>query len=253
MSKFWNKNSDDSDDEDEKSEDEGNFFFFFFFFFSLLFWLCLCFCGCDCIVCEATDRRRACEFDRNRNLALSNGLRRRAKPHLTLSASSLKHPPPLFRLQCGETCAPSRSSGFANFFFFFFFFFFFSCRLFSVVEDSGDEGAAAAASNSDESGGDDDDDDDKPKKEDRGQTKRFELDEWDSSSDEKRVILTAGEKLTQQLQESVGMLTDALELQSELKQAPKGHDTSTWPIVPSFLEAKVTFFPERPILFVSRD
>jgi hypothetical protein len=102
----------------------------------------------------------------------------------------------------------------------------------AVEDDSGDE--AAAASGSDNS----DEEDEKPKKEDRGQIKRFDFDEFDSSSDEKRVILTASEKLIQQLQESVGRLTDALELQSELKQAPKGHDTSTWPIVPSFVEAK---------------
>ena len=108
----------------------------------------------------------------------------------------------------------------------------------SVVEDSGDE-AAVAGSNDSENSGDSGDEDDKPKKEDRAQNKRFELDDWDSSSDEKRVILTASEKLVQQLQESVGMLVDALELQSELKQAPKGHDTSTWPVVPSFVEAKV--------------
>ncbi len=103
-------------------------------------------------------------------------------------------------------------------------------------EDSGDEAGEAGSG----SGSGDSDDEDKPKKEEggRAQPKRFEMDEWESSSDEKRKILTASEKLTQQLMESVGRLSDALELQTELKAAPKGHDTAAWPLVPAFVEAK---------------
>jgi hypothetical protein len=81
-------------------------------------------------------------------------------------------------------------------------------------EDSGDEAQAAGSGSDNEEG----DSEDKPRKEEgRAQLKRFDVDEWESSSDEKRTILTAAEKLTQQLLESVGRLGDALELHSELK------------------------------------
>ena len=75
----------------------------------------------------------------------------------------------------------------------------------------------------------------------KGQTaasKRFDMDEWDSSSDEKRVILTSAEKLSQKLMETVGRINDFMELSSDLKAPPADADISEWPTEPLIVEAR---------------
>jgi translation initiation factor 3 subunit C len=89
------------------------------------------------------------------------------------------------------------------------------------------------------SGSEEDSDDDSEKQTRvRGEAKHFNVEDWDSSSDEKRVILTEGEKLTQQLMDVCSKVSDALERSHDLKTIPDGVDTSNWPTVPLFSEAK---------------
>lgn len=70
----------------------------------------------------------------------------------------------------------------------------------------------------------------------RGQTRKFDLDEWESSEEEKRQVKSVKEKLQEQLAESVNALTEVLEISDTLKEVDDDVDRSKWPVVPNYTE-----------------
>lgn len=85
-----------------------------------------------------------------------------------------------------------------------------------------------------------DDEGDASREDDKGAAARpkFDEDEWESSSDEKRVILTASEKLVRQLQDVLSLAAAAMDSSVDLKAPPADADISQWPTVPQMADAR---------------